>query len=99
MSRLAVLRDPQSELLLLRACAGINNLVNLLRCQRSVPEIVDRGVAIFDEPFIKTLHSSTGQKKLVGMGRGWGYLHPQHLFCVGDGAGTIPVQLPAASMG
>jgi hypothetical protein len=36
--------------------------------------------------------TSTGQK-WVGMGRGWGYLHPRHLFSVGDGAGPIPVQL------
>jgi hypothetical protein len=29
----------------------------------------------------------------------WGYLHPRHLFSVGDGAGSIHIQLPAANVG
>jgi hypothetical protein len=41
MSRLDVLRDPQSELLVLRSCAGLCKIVHLLRC--STPEVVDRG--------------------------------------------------------
>jgi hypothetical protein len=40
---------------------------------------------------------STGQK-WVGMGRGWGYLHPRHLFSVGGWCWTHPRPVLTAGM-
>jgi hypothetical protein len=43
VERLSVLEDPQAELLLLRACAGVCRLVHLLRC--TPPSLVAQGLS------------------------------------------------------
>jgi hypothetical protein len=70
MGRLAILDDPQVELLLLRACMGLCRMVHVLRC--SPPQAVAAGVAVFDD----ALHSSL-RRIVVAEGPGFGSLQAE----------------------
>jgi hypothetical protein len=70
MARLALLDDPQVELLLLRACMGLCRMVHVLRC--SPPSAVLRGVAVFDTELESTL-----RRIVVGEGAGFGPLQAE----------------------
>lgn len=70
MDRLAELADPQSELLLLRACVGVCKLLHVLRC--TPPSLVDRGVEVFDA----SLHLAL-RRIAVGDGGGFGPLQDE----------------------
>jgi hypothetical protein len=59
----SVLKDPQVELLLLRACAGVCRLGRLQRC--TPPSLVGQGVETFDPTLQAALHRIT-----VGEGGG-----------------------------
>jgi hypothetical protein len=70
------LKDPQAELLLLRACVGVCRLVHLLRC--TPPSLVDQGAEIFDATLQAALRRITvgeGKKKntilLVQLALAW----------------------------
>jgi hypothetical protein len=70
VERLTVLQDPQAELLLLRACAGVCRLVHLLRC--TPPSAVAQGVDLFDA----TLHAAL-RRITVGEWGGFGPLQDE----------------------
>eukprot|EP00884_Botryococcus_braunii_P022983 jgi/Botrbrau1/9369/Bobra.354_2s0024.1 len=70
MDRLALLDDPQVELLLLRACMGLCRMVHVLRC--SPTRAVAEGVAAFDD----ALHSSLRHIVVAG-GPGFGSLQAE----------------------
>jgi hypothetical protein len=53
-----VLKDPQAELLLLRACAGVCWLVHLLQC--TPPSAAAQGVEMFDVTLHAALRRITG---------------------------------------
>jgi hypothetical protein len=70
MCRLAVLEDPQVELLLLRACMCLCRMVHVLRC--SPPHAVAEGIAVFDD----ALHPSL-RRIVVAGGPGFGSLQAE----------------------
>lgn len=70
MSQLAILGDPQLELLLLRSCAVVCKLVHVLLC--TSPAVVDCGKAIFDESLLDSLRCI-----FVGGGGGFGPLQSE----------------------
>eukprot|EP00884_Botryococcus_braunii_P008719 jgi/Botrbrau1/17849/Bobra.0127s0089.1 len=67
MERLALLVNPQVELVLLRACMGLCRMVHVLRC--SPTRAVAEGVAVFDD----ALHSFLRHIVVAG-GPGFGSL-------------------------
>jgi hypothetical protein len=70
VERLSVLKDPQAELLLLWACAGVSRLVHLLRY--TPLSVVAQGVELFDA----TLHAAL-RRITVGEGGGFGPLQDE----------------------
>jgi hypothetical protein len=70
MARLAILDDPQVELLLLRACMGLCRMVHVLRCSPRSADL--QGVAVFDTELESTL-----RRIVVGEGAGFGHLQAE----------------------
>jgi hypothetical protein len=83
VERLSVLKGPQAELPLLRACGGVFMLVHLLRC--TPPSAVAQGGELFDAILHVALRRIT-----IGEGGGFGPLQDEYAalpLCMGGFGG------------